>query len=70
MSLFYGYEEDKIEIKDTSTENRGIVGKKYADTKLSKSGETMSGDLDTNLHKLKIIPAAINYTDPISKLYM
>ena len=69
MSRFYGY-EDKIDIKDPPTEDDNINSKKYTDTKLLKRSGTMSGDLDMNLYKLKNIPAAINRTDPISKLYM
>ena len=45
-SLFYGYEEDKVEIKDPPTENYDIDIKKYTHTKLALSGRTMTGDIN------------------------
>ena len=52
MSLFYRY-EGKMDIKDPPIEGDDLVCKKCTDTKLSKSGRMMSGDLDMNLYKLK-----------------
>ena len=45
--------EHKIDIKDPPIEDDDISSKIYTDTKLSKSGRTMSGDLDMTLYKLK-----------------
>lgn len=67
MSLFCGYEEDKVEIKDPPTENDDVSSKKYADTKLALSGGTMTEDIDMNSNSLTGIPTPANNSNAISK---